>query len=47
LERGPFYIYKTVVNTEKVNERTKVFVTLKQKKLEQKNEALTNMDVTI
>jgi len=32
---GPFYIYETVVNREKVNERTEVFVLLKQKKLEQ------------
>ena len=32
---------------EKVNERTEVFVLLKQKKLEQKNESPTNMDVTI
>ena len=36
LERGPFYIYKTVVNREKINERTEVFVLFKQKKLEQK-----------
>ena len=36
LTRGPFYIYKTVVNKEKINERTEVFVLLKQKKLEQK-----------
>jgi len=36
LARDPFYIYETVVNREKVNERTEVFVLLKQKKLEQK-----------
>ena len=49
LERGPFCIYKSVVNRKKINERTEVFVLLKQKKLEQKkkNESLTNMDVTL
>jgi len=46
LTKGPFYIYETVVNREKVNERTEVFVLLKQKKLEQKNESSTNMDAT-
>ena len=46
LEGGSFYIYETVVNREKVDERTEVFVLLKQKKLEQKNESLINMDVT-
>jgi len=47
LDGGPFYIYKTVVNREKINERTDVFVLLKHKKFDQKNESLTNMDVTI
>ena len=36
LEKGAFYIYKTVVNREKINERTEVLVLLKHKKLEQK-----------
>ena len=31
-ERDPFYIYKTVVNREKINERTEVFVLLKERK---------------
>jgi len=30
------YIYKMVFNREKINERTEVFVLLKQKKLDQK-----------
>ena len=48
LRRGRFFIYKTVVNRAKtLNERIEVFVLLKQKKLEQKNESLTNMDITI
>ena len=47
LERGPFYIYETAVDREKVSERTEVFVFLKQKKHEQKNESSPNMDVTI
>jgi len=38
LERGHFYIYKTVVNREKINERTEVFVLLKRKKLEKKKQ---------
>jgi len=46
-KRPSIYIYKTVVNREKINERSEVFVSLKQKKLEPKNESLTNMDVTI
>jgi len=36
LWKGPFLIYKTVVNREKINERTEVLVLLKRKKLEQK-----------
>jgi len=41
-------IHETVVDREKVNERTEVFVLLKQKKLEQKeNASSTNMDATI
>ena len=37
LERGPFYIYKTVVNRAKIlNEWTEVFVLLKQKGLSKK-----------
>jgi len=40
-------MYKAVVNGEKINERTEVLVLLKQKKLEKKNESLSNMDVTI
>ena len=39
LERGRFYKYKTVVNREKINEQTEVFVLLKQKNLEQKNKS--------
>ena len=41
LERSPFY------NREKTNERTEVFVLLKQKILSKKKESSTNMDVTI
>ena len=36
LQKGLFYSYETVVNREKINERTEVFVLLKQKKLEHK-----------
>jgi len=36
LRKGPFCTHKTVVNGEKINERTDVFVLLKQKKLKQK-----------
>jgi len=37
LRKGPFlYIYKTVVNRKKINERTEVFVLLKQKSLSKK-----------
>jgi len=36
LERGPFYIYKIVVNREKTDKRTEVFVLLKQKSLSKK-----------
>ena len=46
LTKRPF-VYETVVNRDKINERTEVFVLLKQKKLEQKNESSANMDVTI
>jgi len=49
IRKGPFLytVYKIVVNREEINERTKVFVFLKQTKVKQKNESLTNMDVTI
>jgi len=40
-------MYKTVVNREKIIERTEVFLLLKQRKFEQKNELSTNMDVTV
>jgi len=36
VERGDFYKYETVVNGDKVNERTEVFVLLKQKSLSKK-----------
>ena len=48
LERGPFYIYiKLPLIGKKINERTEVFLLLKQKSLSKKNESSTNMDVTI
>jgi len=47
LRKGPFLNIKSLVNREKINERTEVFVVLKQNKLEQKNESSTDMDVTI
>jgi len=42
VERGPFYMYETVVNGEIVNERTEVVVLLKQKRLEQKEKRIVN-----
>jgi len=40
------YIKRSLIG-KKVNERTEVFVLLKQKKFEQENESLTNMDAII
>ena len=36
LEKGPFFIYETVFNREKINGQTEVFVLLRQKKLQKK-----------
>ena len=36
LQRGPFYTYETVINREKLNEWTEVFVLMKQKNLSAK-----------
>ena len=46
LERGPFYIYKTVVNWEKWMNKLKYLQYWHEKSLSIKNESLTNMDVT-
>ena len=42
--RGPFYIYKTVVNREKINGRTEVLYYWNKKAWAKKNESLANME---
>ena len=44
LGMGPLFIYTVFI---KLNEGIEVLVLLKQMKLEQKNESLINMDVSI